>query len=63
MASSQTSMRLACSRETVQLLAGHSDGTVHEDYVHKERLPVSLLKDGIELLRYDEVVTSLRGNS
>lgn len=48
-----------CPRETVQMLTGHSDGTVHEDYVHRERLPMSLLREGIELLRFDAVLTVL----
>lgn len=48
-----------CPRETVQILTGHSDGTVHEQYVHRENLPLSLLKEGIERLQYADVVKTL----
>jgi integrase len=48
-----------CPRETIDLLDGHKDGSVHERYAHLDQLPMSLLKEGIELLRYDEVVKVL----
>ena len=49
-----------CPHSTVELIAGHSAGNVHEQYIHKDTLPLSLLKDGLEKLRYDEVVSRLR---
>ena len=50
---------MKCPRETIQLIVGHSDGTVHEEYVHKDTLPLSLLRDGLERLKYEEVVQTL----
>ncbi len=47
------------SARDLQLLTGHSDGTVDEDYIHKENRPMSLLKEGIELLKYLPVVQAL----
>jgi len=48
-----------CPANVVLLLVGHVEGNVHEGYVHKEALPMSLLKDGLERLRYDEAVQAL----
>ncbi len=45
------------SREVVEILAGHSAENVHgRVYVHREKLPLSLLREGLEKLRYEEVV-------
>ena len=53
-----------CQHSVLELIAGHSAGNVHEQYIHKETLPMSLLKDGLERLRYDDVVDALqRGRS
>jgi integrase len=49
----------SCPHNVVELLVGHSAGNVHETYVHKDTLPLSLLRDGLEKLRYDEVVKTL----
>jgi hypothetical protein len=44
----------------VEVLAGHAANGVHgKVYEHRELLPMSLLKEGIELLKYDEVVKRL----
>jgi integrase len=48
-----------CPHSTVELLAGHAAGNIHGQYVHKENLPLSLLCDGLEKLRYDQVVDVL----
>ena len=48
-----------CPHSTVELLAGHSAGNVHEKYIHKDTLPLSLLWDGLERLTYPEVVKAL----
>ena len=45
-----------CPRETIDLLDGHRDGSVHEGYAHLDKLPMRLLKEGLEKLRYEEVV-------
>lgn len=45
------------SREVVEVLAGHAADNVHgRVYVHREKLPLSLLREGLEKLRYEEVV-------
>lgn len=44
------------AHSTVEVLAGHASNNVHGMvYVHREGLPLSLLKDGLEKLRYAEV--------
>jgi integrase len=44
----------------VLMLAGHSAQGVHDQvYVHREGLPLSLLKEALEKLRYDGVVKVL----
>ena len=48
-----------CPRETIDLLDGHRDGSVHEGYAHLDKLPMPLLREGLERLRYDEVVIRL----
>ena len=48
-----------CPHSTVELLAGHAAGNVHGQYVHRDQLPLKLLRDGLEKLRYDEVVKVL----
>jgi hypothetical protein len=42
------------------MLAGHAAQGVHDQvYVHREALPLKLLKDGLEQMRYDDVVKRL----
>jgi integrase len=44
----------------VEYLVGHSAGTVHDRvYTKRDLLPLSLLREGLEKLRYDEVVQVL----
>ena len=44
-----------------EMLAGHAAAGVHgQVYVHRDSLPLSLLRDGLEKLRYNEVVEALR---
>lgn len=45
----------------VEVLAGHSSNTVHgQVYVHRDKLPLSLLREGLERLTYPDVVKALR---
>jgi integrase len=43
----------------VQILTGHSSSTVHEQYIHRDMVALSVLRDALEKLRYDEVVRAL----
>jgi integrase len=44
----------------VEYIVGHSAGTVHDRvYTKRDLLPLSLLRDGLEKLRYDDVVKAL----
>ncbi|MDE3042627.1 MAG: tyrosine-type recombinase/integrase, partial [Nitrospirota bacterium] len=44
----------------VEILAGHAAQSVHgQTYVHRDQLPLSLLRDGLEKLRYEDVVKAL----
>lgn len=44
----------------VEVLAGHTASGVHgKVYEHRELLPLSLLREGLEKLRYDSVLTVL----
>ena len=44
----------------VKVITGHAGGTVPDQvYVHREGLPLSLLQDGLEKLRYDDVLKEL----
>jgi hypothetical protein len=44
----------------VEVLAGHVASGVHgKVYEHRELLPMSLLREGLERLRYEEVVKTL----
>ena len=43
----------------VETLVGHSAGNVHEQYVHKELISMKTLRDGLEKLRYEEVLRVL----
>jgi len=44
----------------VEVLAGHAASGVHgKVYEHRELLPMRLLRDGLERLKYDEVVEAL----
>jgi len=50
-----------CPAHVERALTGHAEQDVHGVvYGHRELLSMSLFKEGIELLRYDEVVKALR---
>lgn len=50
-----------CPAHVARALTGHVEQDVHGAvYGHRELLLMSLLKEGFELLRYDEVVDTLR---
>lgn len=43
-----------------EMIAGHSASGVHSQvYVHRDNIPLSLLREGLEKLRYDGVLTVL----
>ena len=45
-----------------EMIAGHSASGVHSQvYVHRDNIPLSLLRDGLEKLRYEEVAKALAG--
>jgi integrase len=48
-----------CPANIAQIIAGHSDGNVHGRYVHRELIDLKVLRDGLEKLRYDQVVEAL----
>ena len=48
-----------CPHSVVELIAGHSAGNVHEQYIHKDTLPLKMLRDGLEKLTYPDVVKML----
>lgn len=49
-----------CPHNVCEMLAGHAASGVHgQVYVHRDSIPLSLLREGLEKLRYDEVVTVL----
>jgi hypothetical protein len=46
--------------DVVKMLVGHSDASVHgQTYLHRNLIPLSLLREGLEMLRYDQVVEAL----
>jgi integrase len=46
--------------DVVKMLVGHTDQSVHgQTYVHRNLIPMALLRDGLEKLRYDEIVKVL----
>jgi integrase len=46
--------------DVVKMLVGHSDQTVHgQTYLHRNLIPLKLLRDGLEKLRYDIVMKAL----
>ena len=49
-----------CPDSVVEMIAGHNGGNVHEQYIHEDTLPLSLLRDGLERLTYPEVVERLK---
>jgi integrase len=50
-----------CPHNVCEMLAGHAAAGVHgQVYVHREGVPLSLLREGLERLRYDEVVKALQ---
>jgi len=42
-----------------ETLTGHSAGKVHEHCVHKEQISMKTLQEGLEKLKYDDVVKVL----
>jgi integrase len=43
-----------------KMIVGHSDSDVHgKTYVHRDQIPLGLLREGLEKLCYDEVVKAL----
>jgi integrase len=44
----------------VQILTGHTSSTVHEQYIQRDMVALSVLQDALENLRYDEVVDALQ---
>ena len=42
-----------------ETLTGHSAGNIHEQYVHKELISMKTLQEGLEKLRYEEVIQAL----
>jgi integrase len=49
-----------CPAEVARMLTGHAEGDVHgKVYLHKDRIRLSVLRDGINRLRYDQVVEAL----
>ena len=48
-----------CPANIAQMIAGHSDGNVHGRYVHRELIDLKVLREGLEKLRYDDVVKAL----
>jgi integrase len=47
------------ARHVVNFITGHSEGGAHAGYVHRDVIPLVLLRDGLEKLRYDAVVEAL----
>jgi integrase len=49
-----------CPAEVARMLTGHAEGDVHgKVYLHKDRIRLSVLRDGLNRLRYDDVVKAL----
>jgi integrase len=49
-----------CAQNLCEIIAGHSAANVQgQTYVHRETIPLSLLREGLEKLRYEEVVKML----
>lgn len=49
-----------CPQNICEMLEGHTPSSVHDrTYAQRELTPLSLLRDGLEKLRYDEVVKVL----
>jgi integrase len=50
-----------CPPDIARILTGHSGNDVHDKvYVHRENVKLSVLRDGLNRLRYDEVVKVLK---
>lgn len=49
-----------CPHNVVEVLVGHAAIGVHGVYEHRELLPLSMLRDGLERLKYEEVVARLQ---
>ena len=50
-----------CPQNVCEMLAGHSAAGVQgQVYVHRESIPLSLLSDGLERLKYEGVVKELQ---
>lgn len=53
-----------CPHNIVQVLAGHAPQGLHDKgYVDLNQLPMQLLREGLEWLRYDEIEARLRSTS
>jgi integrase len=48
-----------CPVNIVQMLAGHVSGDVHGRYVHRDKIAMRVLQEGLERLRYDEILKVL----
>jgi integrase len=52
-----------CPHNIVEILAGHSAATIHDRvYAHRELMKLRTLQEGLEKLRYEEVVEALQKN-
>ena len=48
-----------CPADIAEMLAGHAAGNVHGVYVHRNQIALKTLREGLEKLRYDQVVDAL----
>jgi integrase len=49
-----------CPPDIARILTGHSGTDVHDKvYVHREKVKLSVLRDGLNRLRYDDVLEAL----
>lgn len=52
--------KAGCPHHIEEMLAGHAAQGIHDKvYAHRELTPLSLLQEGLEKLRYDDVVKAL----
>lgn len=52
-----------CPGDIAEMLVGHSAQNVHgRVYVHRDQIPLKTLSEGLERLRYDQVVKVLLTN-
>ena len=51
---------VGCPDNIVKMIFGHTEEGVHgRTYVHREHIPLSLMRKVLENLRYDDVVKAL----